>query len=313
MKSMPHSTVGRQQSSTLRTRVSALKRSIKRLVSPNPPSIRSYLTNVQPTALREAIADSNEMGVPKKISKYAFATPYGVKANCYAFFLTLPDSQWKDRHNKSQPGDMCTCSWSKTPLDFAHRQRVSNQLIRRIKCDNPGVVHFLTPGTSGYGPDILKLRLPEGYVLGCCIVGSNDYHFCRRESIHFLITESKFRCIWQKANENGVKAQLEEMHRKGHEYCWSHVAGWSGRIKLVDASNKVIINPVDTMARGAHVQRLRANRANHSYDNGNLHYDTFVGFFVVKARAAKLHVDNAKGRNDNAVAERLSQLGIRDS
>eukprot|EP00965_Chrysotila_dentata_P165163 5453453-Pleurochrysis_carterae.AAC.1 len=66
------------------------------------------------------------------------------------------------------------------------------------------------------------------------------------------------------------------MHGKGQEYCWSHVPGWHGGIQLVDASNKVIINPVDTMARGAHVRNLRAHRANHNYDNGNLHYDTFV-------------------------------------
>ena len=72
----------------------------------------------------------------KEISKYAFATPHDVKANCYAFFLSLPEVRWQDRKNKTQPGDKCDASWSKMPLNFSIKGDVSNQLIKRVMCDN---------------------------------------------------------------------------------------------------------------------------------------------------------------------------------
>jgi len=275
----------------------------------NPPGLRKHIKHFDPS-LVESIMSTKNKGVLKRISKYAFATPHGVKANCYAFFLTLPDIQWQDRKNKTQPGDKCKASWAQTPLNFSSREDVSNQLIQRVMCDNGrnGVVNFIKPLSEGYPEYIPQMKLPQGYILGCCIVGGSDYHFCRREGIDELLRNEAFKDIWAVKNIHNVRKQLQELQRLGHTYCWSHVAGWSGRLKLVDSNGMVIINPVDKTASGNAARSLRKDRANHNY-NG-LHYDTFVAFFIIKARKATLKDDNKISRNENAVNSSLRDMGI---
>ena len=48
----------------------------------------------------------------------ALATPVGVKANCYAHFLTLPKHFYQDRYVKTQPGELCKLPQAKSPLPF---------------------------------------------------------------------------------------------------------------------------------------------------------------------------------------------------
>jgi hypothetical protein len=273
----------------------------------NPKSLRKHIQHFDPDLL-EKIMSTKKKGVLKKISKYAFATPHGVKANCYAFFLTLPDIQWQDRKNKTQPGDKCKYDWSKLPLNFSNRGEVSNQLIKRVMCDNEGIVHFIKPLSYGYPKYILQIKLPENYILGCCIVGGSDYHFCRREGISEIKKNKAFRDIWGKKNVHNVKDQLTELENNGHIYCWSHVSGWSGRLKLVDADGIVITNPIDINASGMAVRNLNEKRCNHNY-NG-LHYDTFVAFFIIKVRSATVKNDNKIPRNENEVNNQLKHLGI---
>lgn len=275
----------------------------------NPAGFKKHIMHFDPE-LRREIMNTKCKGVLKRISKYAFATPHGVKANCYAFFLTLPDIQWQDRMNKTQPGDKCKAPWSKMPLNFSNRGEVSNQLIQRVMCDNGknGVVNFIKPLSDGYPEYITQIKLPEGYILGCCIVGGSDYHFCRREGIDELLNLPAFRDIWKTKNIHGVKKQLEALKTEGHTYCWSHVAGWSGRLKLVDSEGIVITNPIDKKASGDAARNLTKDRANHNY-NG-LHYDTFVAFFILKARQATVKDDNKVPRNDKLVNSVLRDMGM---
>lgn len=275
----------------------------------NPPEFRNHIKHFDPSLIKSIMSTTNK-GVLQRISKYAFATPHGVKANCYAFFLTLPDIQWQDRRNKTQPGDKCKASWSKIPLNFSSRGEASNQLIQRVMCDNGanGVVNFVKPLKGGYPEYITQIKLPEGYILGCCIVGGSDYHFCRREGIDELLKNQAFKEIWTTKNIHSVKKQLEELKKLGHTYCWSHVAGWSGRLKLVDSDGIVITNPVDKKASGNAARNLNKDRANHNY-NG-LHYDTFVAFFILKARKATVKDDNKMPRNNNLVDSALRDMGM---
>ena len=283
----------------------------------NPEGLRRHLKGLDET-LQRAVMRARTKGVLRNISKYAFATPHGVKANCYAFFLTLPDQQWQDRLNKTQPGDSCGYPWAKTRLHFASRGTASNQLIRRVACDNPGVVNYIHPTSHGYRNYILNMKLPRGYILGCCIVGGQDYHFCRREGIRELLQNPGFLDIWtksksEKSNAHRVQTQLQQAEANGHSYCWSHVAGWSGRLKLVDAQKKIILNPVDKHASGKAVRHLvppeAPPRCDHNYPGG-LHYDTFVGFFLVKARSAKVTDGNKLPRNEARIQHHLRTLGM---
>lgn len=278
----------------------------------NPVGLKKHINHFDPE-LRKTIMNTTNKGVLKRISKYAFATPHGVKANCYAFFLTLPDIQWQDRRNKTQPGDKCKAQWSKMPLNFSNRGEASNQLIQRVMCDNGknGVVNFIKPFSDGYPEYITQIKLPPGYILGCCIVGGSDYHFCRREGIDELLNLKAFKEIWNKKNIHSVKKQLEELKEQGHQYCWSHVAGWSGRLKLVDSEGIVITNPVDKKASGNAARNLNKDRANHNYSG--LHYDTFVAFFILKARQATVKDDNKVPRNDTLVNSALRDMGMRNT
>lgn len=273
----------------------------------NPKSLKAHIKHF-PEDLVNAIMSATNKGVLRQILKWAFATPSGVKANCYAFFLALPDIQWQDRRNKTQPGDNCAATWSRAPLNFAERGMAANQLIKRVLCDNTDVVHFIKPLRGGYPRYIIEIKLPKGYILGCCIVGANDYHFCRREGIDEILNNKAFKQIWEKKNIHGVRDQLLELQKNGHTYCWSHVAGWSGRLKLVDADGTVIINPVDRNASGNAVRRIEDNRCNHNY-NG-LYYDTFVGFFILKARSTKVKDDNKIPRNESMANKALEGMGI---
>lgn len=273
----------------------------------NPPSLKKHINHLDSDLVTQIMNTENK-GVLKRISKYAFATPHGVKANCYAFFLTLPDNQWQDRKNKTQPGDKCPKHEAKLPLTFMNRLKASNQLIKRVLCDNPDVVHFIKPTTQGYPDYITQIKLPPGYILGCCIVGGSDYHFCRREGIHEVLNNAFFNDIWKTKNVHNVKSQLMDLKSKGHTYCWSHVAGWSGRLKLVDSNGIVITNPVDRHASGTAVRNLKGDRCNHDY-NG-LHYDTFVAFFIVKTRRATVRNDNKIPRNEKMINAHLRNMGV---
>ena len=285
------------------------KKTLPVVLNSNPPSFRKHIKHFDSDLVKSIMSTKNK-GVLQKISKYAFATPHGVKANCYAFFLTLPDIEWQDRKNKTQPGDKCEALWSKTPLNFSSRGEASNQLIQRVMCDNGenGVVNFVKPLSDGYPEYITQIKLPQGYILGCCIVGGSDYHFCRREGIDELLKNQAFKEIWATKNIHRVRKQLTELKKLGHTYCWSHVAGWSGRLKLVDSDGIVITNPVDEKASGNAARNLKKDRANHNY-NG-LHYDTFVAFFIVKARAATVKDDNKIARNENAANSALRNMGM---
>lgn len=292
-----------------KTRKKSVTENVPEKLESNPRGLMKHIKHFEPS-LVEKIMTSKNKGVLKRISKYAFATPHGVKANCYAFFLTLPDIQWQDRKNKTQPGDKCKAPWAKIPLNFSSRGEASNQLIQRVMCDNGenGVVNFIKPLTGGYPEYITQIKLPEGYVLGCCIVGGSDYHFCRREGIDEILNNKAFKEIWATKNIHSVRKQLQKLQQMGHTYCWSHVAGWSGRLKLVDSDGKVITNPVDKKASGNAAQHLVSDRANHNY-NG-LHYDTFVAFFIVKARKATVKDDNKITRNENAANSALRNMGL---
>ena len=293
-------------------RKAAARKVPPRRVAPRKPAprkarLRPHL-QLMPEKLQDRIATATSKGVLKTISKYAFATPHGVKANCYAYFLALPDSQWKDRFYKSQPGETCDRPFAGDPLRFDSRDYVSRQLVNKVLCDQPGVVHAVHPGPSGYGEHILNMKLPPKYILGCCIVGGQDYHFLRREGVQEMLNLQTTQDYWRHGNVNGVRDQLAALDRKGHQYCWSHISGWSGGVRFADASGRVITNPVPKVATGAYVRSLKKNRSNHSY--GPLVYDTFVAFFVVRTRKATTNPDNHKDRDEQMVRERLVHLGI---
>jgi hypothetical protein len=291
----------------------------------NPVELRQHLMQL-PAHLRSSIMKSKNKGVLKNILKWAFATPYGVKANCYAHFLALPNKQWQDRRHKTQPGDKCQHLENMTkPLNFQNRAQASKQLIERVLCDNydrKGLlspnnvkrcdsVYYIDPLQGGYSQSLLQMKLPIGYILGCCIVGDRDYHFCRREGIDEMLLNKDFNAIWRNdKTRTNEKDKLELLQSNGHTYCWSHISGWSNGLKLVDGNNMIITNPVPDVARNkAARQLLWPPRCSHTYEGG-LSYDTFVGFFIVKARSATVKDDNKMGRNDVAVQKRLWGLGI---
>lgn len=284
-----------------------LKHQSHNMTTMNPVSILRYLGDM-PDRLKERIYTTKDKGVVTNMLKWAFATPHGVKANCYAYFLSPNASEWTDRKSKTQPGDMCSRPEAKAPLNFSNRRQASKQLIERIECDNPGVVFPIRPPLGGYSSDIMQMKLPNGYVLGCCICGADDYHFLRRDGIDEILGDEKWRQVWRMQNAMGVQRQLKALKEKGHDYCWSHVAGWSGRVKLVDANSRVIVNPVPISSIQPIVKNISKHRANHKY--GSLHYDTFVCFAVVKARSAKLSDQNKLPRNVKQSIKKLKSLGI---
>ena len=169
---------------------------------------------------------------------------------------------------------------AKTPLQFAIRETASAQLIDRVLCDNPNKTFFFKPP---YVDDILNLKLPRGFHMGCAIVGGQDYHFLRREGINVILNSKLFFPILSPS----VKEQLLAAKKSGYRYVWSHVAGWSGRMKLVDAKGKIILNPVPKKASGPNTdQMILKNKSDHAYPS--LDYDTFVGFFIVRSRSARV-------------------------
>ena len=265
---------------------------------------QGLLSNM-PAHLRQRIKTARGRGVMPSMSKYAFSTPVGVSANCYAFFLSFADRDWRLRQRKLQPGYNCNDAAATTPLQFPDRMLVSKQLHHRILCDNPDAVHFLNPGASGYPPSLLTMPLPGGFVLGIGIVGDHDFHFLRREGVEETLNSPVWKKVWNASNQNvNINRQLIAAREAGEKYCWAHIAGWSGRVKLVDASHKIITNPVHVGDRGKNVRRLKQNRCNHVYSDT---YDTTVGFFVVKAGVAA-PIGNLP--NQNAVTRQLKTFGI---
>ena len=251
-------------------------------------------------------------GVINKFMLESLATPYGAKANCYAHFLGLKSGIDKNgrmvkggltnRNSKSQPGESCAKALSKTPLQFHNRKVASAQIIDRVQCDNPNKVLHINPP---YTPAVLTLQLPRGWHMGCAIVGGSDYHFLRREGIEVLMNSPLLSTVLS----NNVKKHLALALRNGHRYVWSHVAGWSGRMKLVDARGKIILNPIPFKARGADIKSMPTHdRAHHDYPS--LDYDTFVGFFVVKSRAATVNTRSGKPVNVGTMTKRLLELGV---
>ena len=245
--------------------------------------LKGRLLSRVPAKLRPRVLLATGKGVLKNMAKYAFSTPHGVKANCYSFFLTFHPTKWRNRLEKLQPG--YRCPGDHPPLDFARPAVVKQQLLHRIQCDNPHAVFHLPPPPGGYPPKLLQMRLPPGFVLGVGIVGPQDYHFLRREGIAEILASPTWRRIWKNSNQNvNMNTQLTQAKNAGHKYCWAHVAGWSGRVKLKDGNNKLILNPVHQFDTGKNVRRLRENRCSHAYSG--LTYDRTVGFFLIKVHSA---------------------------
>jgi hypothetical protein len=286
----------------------------KKLIT-NPADLKQMFTPTFDAVphLKRCIMKTRSKGVLgiNRIMSGAFATPRGLQVNCYAFFLTTPVKEWTARVHKSQPGDKCNKLSSRIPLAFQDRKMASKQLIERVLCDNPGIVHFLKPPNTGYPPYVLQMKLPRGYVLGCCIVGASDYHFLRREGIEELLQNEAFQDIWRSENKANVKEQLQKLRNDGHLYCWSHVAGWSSRLKLVDGDGHVIVNPADKkpLITNDPSRQWIDNRAKHTYGH-HLHYDHFVGLFIIKARTATLPKKNKLPKNINDAKQQMIDHGI---
>lgn len=283
------------------------RRLLNRSIESLPPTLAATIRK------RLLLATPEPLGTLKQFVAASHATPHGAKANCYAHFLGLPPGRTKDgrmryggltdRHTKAQPGERCPSSYAKTPLAFHNRTTAAQQIIQRVTCDNPSVVYYL-PGP--YTRLHLSMPLPRGYHLGCAIVGATDYHFLRRESIGTVLRDP----ILAEIMDGETKRQLHQLKRAGKRFVWSHVSGWSGGMKFVDADGKVITNPTPKTATNKNVQYMtRTDRANHNYDG--LHYDHFVGLFVVKSRHARVSHNGARPVNVGAMRTRLIQRGAR--
>ena len=287
-------------------------RPIIRKIVRNPPKFAKLLPDTLNAYIRNQIMQTLLKGVlgVNELEILGFATPKYVKVNCYAYFLTTDTDQWKERIHKSQPGDKCP-HLTNSPLQFNDRKLASKQLIERVLCDNPKSVHMLKIPNSGYPADLLQIKLPKGYVLGCCIVGDSDYHFLRREGIDEILANDVFKDLWRKENKNNVKQQLEELRGEGHLYCWSHVAGWSSRLKLVDGSGNVIVNPAHKtpILPDDPSRNFIHNRANHTY-NDRLTYDTFVMLCIIKVRSATLPNKNKLPTNLSRAIKSLEENGV---
>lgn len=283
----------------------------KHKITPSLKNTFSHMPNQLVNKIHR-VSNSNEtLGVLPYFMLESIATPHGAKANCYAHFLGLKSGINKkgiivrgaltNRNGKSQPGESCSKISAKTPLQFSRRQTASAQLIDRVLCDNPNKTFFFKPP---YLDGILKLRLPRGFHMGCAIVGGQDYHFLRREGINVILKSKLFLPILS----TSVKEQLLAAKELGHRYVWSHVAGWSGRMKLIDAKGKIILNPIPIKASGQNTALMTlTNKADHHYPS--LDYDTFVGFFIIKSRSARVsNVGNPI--NVRQMKARLKELGV---
>jgi hypothetical protein len=79
-------------------------------------------------------------------------------------------------------------------------------------------------------------------------------------------------------------------------------------MKLVDARGKIIVNPVPKKASGHNTALMTlTNKADHHYPS--LDYDTFVGFFIVKSRSARVS-SRGKPINVREMKSRLKALGV---
>lgn len=276
----------------------------------------AYSIKDLPEPLRKSVLAMQQYnGTPGVLHKFmleSLATPHGTKANCYAHFLGLRsglNSQGDmvhggltDRNHKSQPGESCSKQTAKSPLEFSDRNKASFQIIDRVICDNPNKIFFLKPP---YTDKTLIMKLPRGFHMGCGIVGGQDYHFLRREGINVILKSKLFFPILS----SNVKEQLIKAKKNGHQYVWSHIAGWSGRMKLVDARGKIILNPVPIKANGPNTSQMTfQNKADHHYPS--LDYDTFVGFFIIKSRSASVSTKSGMPVDIREMKARLQQLGV---
>jgi hypothetical protein len=278
------------------------------------PAVKRSISHLPLQLVKNIHNVANADGTPGVLQRFmleSVATPYGAKANCYAHFLGMKSGidekgmivrgALTNRNSKSQPGESCSKLNSKTPLQFSMRDKASAQLIDRVLCDNPNKTFFFKPP---YVDDILKLRLPRGFHMGCAIVGGQDYHFLRREGIDVVLRSKLLKPLLS----DSVNKQLLAAKQAGHRYVWSHVAGWSGRMKLVDAKGKIIVNPVPKKASGQNTALMTlTNKADHHYPS--LDYDTFVGFFIVKSRSARVS-SRGKPVNVREMKARLRALGV---
>lgn len=277
-------------------------------------TVKHSISDMPPELVRQIhqAASSNHLtpGVLQQFMLESLSTPYGAKANCYAHFLGLKSGMnnkgmivrgaLTNRNSKSQPGESCSKINSKTPLQFSRREKASAQLIDRVLCDNPNKTFFIKPP---YVDNILKLRLPRGFHMGCAIVGGQDYHFLRREGINVILKSKLIFPILP----TSVKQQLFTARDNGHRYVWSHIAGWSGGMKFVDAKSNIILNPVPNKASGQNTELMTLTKADHHYPS--LDYDTFVGFFIVKSRSARVS-SRGKPVNVREMKARLKELGV---
>lgn len=205
------------------------------------------------------------------ILKVAHASPYGVKTNCYTFALgpRVGHLGYAQRRTKAQPGERCNMT---DPLPFYNRRRAAQALSERVSCDNPFPIVRRLPFTSA---KILDSVVPKGYHLMVGILGNDDFHFLRRVSRQAVLRDPHFT----KSIKNRVRASK-------HRYLWAHIRGWTMGVKLVDAKRQLVSSPVPKEAR----LPFRVARADFKYEQ--ITYDTFVGLWLVRSRAAKVGVSS---------------------
>lgn len=206
-----------------------------------------------------------------KILNVAHASPFGIKTNCYTFALgpRVGHLGYAERKTKAQPGERCNV---KEPLPFHNRQRAARALSERVHCDNPTTI--VRP-LSFKRAQILYAAVPKGYHLMAAILGADDYHFLRRVSRQAVLRDPHF-----------TKSLKDRVRASPHRYIWAHVRGWSNGVKLVDAARQLVVSPVPKEAN----LPFRVPRADFTY--GQISYDTFVGLWLVRSRAAKVGVSS---------------------
>lgn len=226
------------------------------------------------------------------------ATPK-LRGNCYVFGLApqLGIGGFANRPSKAQPGMKCFSDYidlSKPP------KHVRAEMIKRVECDNPGVVNYIEPP---YTMNSCNMEIPKNKHLMACIFGKDDYHFLRRM---LRKTVLKMKILLNDLNADQL-AQLKNSNRK---YVWVHQRGWSKGPSLTDAEGNIAWSPIPNTSSMKLFTR-KPVMANYNYNHQlGPNYPYYAGMFLVHSRMATVASESNSNINIQNIKKELVKRDV---
>ena len=202
-----------------------------------------------------------------------------IRGNCYVFGLApiIGIGGFANRPSKAQPGMKC---YTETIDLSKSREKVRNEMVKRVECDNPTLVKYMHPT---YTKSSCNIELPRNKHLMACISGKQDYHFLRRM---LRKTVLNMKILLNDLNER----QLNELKNSNNKHVWVHQRGWSKGPSLVDADGNIAWSPIPkTYNKALFSSKPKTCNFNYQDSFGGINYQDFVGLFEVVSRRATVN------------------------